>query len=63
MATIPTRSNNILPEWSICEYRHTINKVVIALYIKLMLSTANNPFESSTRLNQSKAIFLSYTTQ
>ena len=37
--------------------------VVIALYIKLMLSTANKPFESSTRLNQSKAILLSYTMQ
>ena len=63
MATIPARSINMVTGWSIREKSNTINSVVIALYIKLMRSTANNPFEASTLLNQSKAILLSYTRQ
>ena len=61
MATMPTRSTNIVTGWSIRENSNTISTVVIALYIKLMRSTANSPFDVSTLLNQSKAILPSYT--
>ena len=63
MATMPARSKSIITGWSIRGNNIKTIMVVRALYIRLMLSTANNPFTLSTRLNKFKAILLSYTMQ